>query len=81
MPSPIVAELAARALEVLDEVANSTSPSADAPEEDECAASLSTSHWGLRIGAIFIILATSVFGTLLPILLRQSNVVPRAAFE
>ncbi|BEI82846.1 hypothetical protein CcaverHIS002_0307140 [Cutaneotrichosporon cavernicola] len=53
----------------------------DAPAPDACAPSLSESHWGLRIGAIFIILATSAIGTLLPILLHRSSVVPRAVFD
>ncbi|GMK56870.1 hypothetical protein CspeluHIS016_0307100 [Cutaneotrichosporon spelunceum] len=53
----------------------------DAEATDACAASFSESHWGLRIGSIFIILATSAFGTILPILLRRSSVVPRAAFD
>lgn len=52
-----------------------------AEEEDACAASYDDSHWGLRIGGIFIILATSLVGTLAPILLRSSRVVPRAFFE
>lgn len=54
---------------------------AGAEEEDACAASYDDSHWGLRIGGIFIILATSLIGTLAPILLRSSRVVPRAFFE
>jgi zinc transporter 1/2/3 len=52
-----------------------------AADDNPCAASFSENHFGLRIGAIFIILVTSVIGTLLPIVLRQSNIVPRAAFE
>lgn len=47
----------------------------------ECSASFDSSHWGLRIGSIFIILATSVIATILPIALRQSNVVPRPVYE
>lgn len=65
------------AVQVLDEAAEA----AGAEIEDACAASFDESHWGLRIASIFIILVTSAFGTTLPIMLRQSNVVPRAAFE
>lgn len=53
----------------------------EAEEADACAASFDESHWGLRIGAIFIILATSTLGTVVPILLRRSSVVPRSVFE
>ncbi|OCF40910.1 solute carrier family 39 (zinc transporter), member 1/2/3 [Kwoniella heveanensis CBS 569] len=50
-------------------------------EEDACAMSNDDSHHGLRIGAIFIILVTSLFGTLAPIVLRHSSFVPRPVFE
>ncbi|WOO85909.1 Zinc-regulated transporter 2 [Vanrija pseudolonga] len=53
----------------------------DAAPADPCAASFSESHWGLRIASVFIILVTSLFGTLLPIFLRNSSFVPRWAFE
>lgn len=74
------------ALEVLFRRADSDSDAAPADggedaQPDECAASYDTKHWGLRIGAIFIILATSLIGTLAPILLRRSSYVPRAFFE
>ncbi|BEJ13593.1 hypothetical protein CspHIS471_0307670 [Cutaneotrichosporon sp. HIS471] len=54
---------------------------ASGPGPDACASSFSESHWGLRIGAIFIILATSTIGTFLPIILHRSSVVPRAVFD
>ncbi|WVQ97945.1 hypothetical protein IAU59_005064 [Kwoniella sp. CBS 9459] len=50
-------------------------------EEDACAMSNDDSHHGLRIGAIFIILVTSLFGTLAPIVLRHSSFVPKPVFE
>lgn len=78
---PALAAVAAQALQAATLVAREDVQVIAEEAEDECAASFSTSHWGLRIGAVFIILATSTFATLLPILLRQSNVVPRAAFE
>ncbi|TXT04872.1 hypothetical protein VHUM_03955 [Vanrija humicola] len=68
--SPAWAALHAAAVSQLDD--------ADA---DPCAASFSESHWGLRIASIFIILVTSLFGTTLPIFLRNSSFVPRWAFE
>ncbi|WVQ74081.1 hypothetical protein IAR50_003665 [Cryptococcus sp. DSM 104548] len=49
--------------------------------EDACALDNSDTHHGLRIGAIFIILVTSVIGTLLPIVLRRSSFVPRYVFD
>ncbi|KAL1405303.1 hypothetical protein Q8F55_008930 [Vanrija albida] len=71
MSSPAWAALHAAAVAQLD----------DAAPEDPCAASFSETHWGLRIGSIFIILATSLFGTFLPIFLRNASFVPRWAFE
>ncbi|KAL0240294.1 hypothetical protein I308_106544 [Cryptococcus tetragattii IND107] len=53
----------------------------EAPDVDPCAMDNSESHFGLRIGSIFIILVTSVIGTLLPIIFRQSSFVPRSVFE
>ncbi|KAJ9106901.1 hypothetical protein QFC20_003909 [Naganishia adeliensis] len=49
--------------------------------EDPCAASFDDSHNGLRIASIFIILVTSLVGTLLPIVLRKSKWVPTPVFE
>ncbi|WWD22091.1 hypothetical protein CI109_106580 [Kwoniella shandongensis] len=48
---------------------------------DACAMDNSESHFGLRIGSIFIILVTSVIGTLTPILFRQSSFIPKPVFE
>lgn len=53
----------------------------DAADVDPCAMDNSETHFGLRIGSIFIILVTSVIGTVLPIILRQSSFVPRPVFE
>ena len=39
---------------------------------------------GLRIASVFIILATSMFGALFPVIAKRtrlSNVIPRPAFE
>lgn len=44
-------------------------------DEDACAAAVDDSHHKLRIGAIFIILTTSLVGTVAPILLRRSKSV------
>ncbi|ORY27748.1 putative low-affinity zinc ion transporter [Naematelia encephala] len=49
--------------------------------QDECSISNSDSHFHLRIGAIFIILVTSLIGAIAPILLRQSSFVPKAVFD
>lgn len=54
---------------------------AGAAEEDECSQTYDDSRWGLRIGAIFVILVTSLIGTVLPIALRSSKIIPRSAFE
>ncbi|EGG00902.1 uncharacterized protein MELLADRAFT_92865 [Melampsora larici-populina 98AG31] len=62
-------------------VENSTSTPLDQPE---CGSSNEFSgRLGLRVGAIFIILVTSLFGTLFPILTRRSSlfVIPAAAYE
>ncbi|KAH9815421.1 Zinc/iron permease [Melampsora americana] len=62
-------------------VDNSTSTLLAQPE---CGSSNeSGGRLGLRVGAIFIILATSLLGTLFPILTRRSTlfVVPAAAYE
>ncbi|OWZ45402.1 hypothetical protein LQV05_003804 [Cryptococcus neoformans] len=53
----------------------------DAADVDPCAMDNSETHFGLRIGSIFIILVTSVIGTVLPIILRQSSFVPRPVFD
>lgn len=53
----------------------------DMTEDDPCAMSNSDEHKGLRIGAIFIILVTSLAGTLTPILFRHSSLVPTPVFE
>ncbi|RSH83844.1 high-affinity Zn(2+) transporter zrt1 [Saitozyma podzolica] len=55
-------------------------PSADTAT-DACALDNNTDNFGLRIGAIFIILVTSIIGTLIPIAFRQSRVIPRPVFE
>lgn len=75
MPTPRAARAALRLMRREGE------EEAAAALAEECAASFSESHWGLRIGAIFIILVTSSLGTITPIVLRKSNVVPRAFFE
>ncbi|WVN90695.1 uncharacterized protein L203_105937 [Cryptococcus depauperatus CBS 7841] len=49
--------------------------------EDSCSISNDDSRLGLRIGSIFIILVTSLLGTLLPIIFRQSSFVPRPVFD
>lgn len=62
-------------------VDNSTSTPLDQPE---CGSSHEFSgRLGLRVGAIFIILVTSLFGTLFPILTRRSTlfVIPAAAYD
>ncbi len=53
----------------------------DDSSSDPCAISNSTDDFGLRIGSIFVILVTSLVGTMLPIFLRRSRVVPRPVFE
>ncbi|KAJ9096080.1 hypothetical protein QFC21_005445 [Naganishia friedmannii] len=53
----------------------------DVAVEDPCAATVGDSHGNLRIASIFIILVTSLVGTLLPIVLRKSKWVPTAVFE
>ncbi|KAK8846850.1 hypothetical protein IAR55_005938 [Kwoniella newhampshirensis] len=53
----------------------------DAVDSDACALSNSETHFGLRIASIFIILATSLLGTVTPILFRQSSVIPRPVFD
>lgn len=53
----------------------------DAAEEDACASGNATDKWGLRIGAIFVILVTSLLGTVTPIVLRRATVVPRSVWE
>ncbi|KAG7531376.1 hypothetical protein FFLO_04373 [Filobasidium floriforme] len=44
-------------------------------QEDPCAASYDDSRHGLRIASIFIILVTSIIGTLAPVLLRRTKSV------
>ncbi|KAF8327213.1 Zinc/iron permease [Cantharellus anzutake] len=41
----------------------------------------SNSHTGLRIGAIFILLATSLFGTLFPVVTKRVWKIPVVAFD
>ncbi|WWC59370.1 uncharacterized protein I303_101922 [Kwoniella dejecticola CBS 10117] len=53
----------------------------DMEDSDPCAIDNSDSHRGLRIGAIFIILVTSLLGTLTPIVFRHSSVIPTPVFE
>nr|XP_019047307.1 solute carrier family 39 (zinc transporter), member 1/2/3 [Kwoniella bestiolae CBS 10118]OCF26237.1 solute carrier family 39 (zinc transporter), member 1/2/3 [Kwoniella bestiolae CBS 10118] len=53
----------------------------DMDAEDPCAMSNSDSHRGLRIGAVFIILVTSLAGTLTPIIFRHSANVPTPVFD
>ncbi|OCF58924.1 solute carrier family 39 (zinc transporter), member 1/2/3 [Kwoniella mangroviensis CBS 10435] len=53
----------------------------DVDSEDPCAISNDDSRRGLRIGAIFIILVTSLLGTLTPIVFRQSERIPTPVFD
>ncbi|WWC67833.1 uncharacterized protein I206_101750 [Kwoniella pini CBS 10737] len=53
----------------------------DVEDSDPCAIDNSDSHHGLRIGAIFIILVTSLAGTLTPIIFRHSSAIPTPVFE
>ncbi|RSH85381.1 high-affinity Zn(2+) transporter zrt1 [Saitozyma podzolica] len=48
---------------------------------DACALDNSFDYFGLRVGGMFIILVTSILGTLVPIALRQSRIIPRPVFE
>lgn len=57
-----------------------SAPSSDS-DIDPCAISNSETYFNLRIGSIFIILVTSIIGTLVPIVLRQSKIVPKPVFE
>lgn len=87
--APTLASVASTATQVAAAAATSAivpllkrqSDGSDAAPADECAADNSDSHWGLRIGGIFVILATSLIGTFAPIILRSSRVIPRAFFE
>lgn len=56
---------------------------ADTEVEDPCAAEGFTGSVGLRIGAIFIILVSSSFATLMPIVTRRVRVLslPASAFD
>ncbi|WVQ84133.1 hypothetical protein IAT38_006280 [Cryptococcus sp. DSM 104549] len=53
----------------------------DSADADPCALDNDDSRFGLRVGAIFIILVTSVIGTLTPIVFRHSSMVPRPVFD
>ncbi|GAA6033172.1 hypothetical protein JCM8097_002981 [Rhodosporidiobolus ruineniae] len=79
---PFVYELVKRAAE--DGDAPDGAADATADDEDECGPT-SVGKVGLRIGAIFIILVTSVFGTYFPILSKRiptlQRHVPGGVFE
>ncbi|WVQ69139.1 uncharacterized protein L199_007354 [Kwoniella botswanensis] len=63
----------------MSDVDSGASPDLDI--DDPCAISNDDSRRGLRIGAIFIILVTSLLGTLTPIVFRHTANVPTPVFD
>ncbi|WRT64880.1 uncharacterized protein IL334_001816 [Kwoniella shivajii] len=53
----------------------------EADTSDPCTLANDDSHQGLRIGAIFIILVTSLAGTMTPIIFRHSSSIPTPVFD